>query len=58
MKAVDFLYDYIVREALPIWMRPFAGKIKEYVINVLVSASIDWIVSKYREGIWKDKITA
>jgi len=55
MNAVDILYDYIVREAIPIWMRPFAGRVKSYIMSVLVSTAIDWMVAKYREGAWKEK---
>jgi len=56
LNAVDVLYDYVVREAIPIWMRPVAGKIKDYIINTLVSTAIDWMVQKYREGAWKEKV--
>lgn len=52
--ATDRLYDYIVREAMPIWLAPFAGFVKQYIIYILVSNAIDWIVSKYREG-WKPR---
>lgn len=54
LNATDRLYDYVVREAMPIWMAPFAGVVKQYIIYVLVSNAIDWIVSKYREG-WKPR---
>jgi hypothetical protein len=52
--ATDRLYDYIVREAMPIWMVPFASVVKRYVVYVLVSNAIDWIVSKYKDG-WKPR---
>lgn len=51
--AIDRLYDYTVREAMPIWMRPFAGPIKNYIVYVLISNAIDWIVAKYQSGDWK-----
>lgn len=50
LDATDRLYEYIVREAMPLWLVPFAGVVKQYIIYVLVSNAIDWIVSKYREG--------
>lgn len=53
--AISFLYDYVVKEALPIWAKPFAGRIKTYIINTMISATIDWIVEKYRNGIWVKK---
>lgn len=52
--ATDRLYDYIVKEAIPLWLVPFAGVIKQYIITVLVSNAIDWIVSKYKET-WKPR---
>lgn len=55
LDAIDRLYDYTVREALPIWLRPFAGPIKAYIIHVLVSSAIDWVVAKYRSGSWSAK---
>ncbi len=53
LDALNKLYDYVVREAIPFWLRPFAGIIKNYVIFTLASSAIDWIVSKYREGSWR-----
>lgn len=52
--AVDRLYDYVVREALPIWLVPFSGVVKQYIVYVLISNAIDWIVSKYRDG-WRPR---
>ena len=52
--AMDRLYDYVSREALPLWLVPFAGVVKQYVVYVLVSNAIDWIVSKYKDG-WKPR---
>lgn len=55
LDAIDRLYDYTVREALPIWLVPVALPIKSYVIHVLVSNAIDWIVMKYKNGSWSNK---
>ncbi len=55
MWAVGSIYDYIIKEALPIWLKPFASSVRNYIINVLISASIDWIVEKYRHGSWRPK---
>lgn len=52
LDALDRLYEYTVREALPFWLRPVASPIKSYVIYVLVSNAIDWMVFKYRQGSW------
>ena len=53
MAAVEKLYDYVIKEAMPIWLKPFSGAIRKFILNVIVSTSIDWIVSKYREGSWQ-----
>lgn len=55
LNAIDNLYDYVVREALPIWLKPFSSVIKKYIINEIVSPAIDWIVQKYRNGDWRKK---
>jgi hypothetical protein len=51
--AVGKIYDYIVKEAMPLWLKPFSYNVREYVINVLISHSIDWIIKKYRKGEFK-----
>ena len=56
LDAIDRLYEYVIKEALPIWLKPFAGRVKQYIIYTLVSTAIDWIVNKYRQGEWRDKI--
>jgi hypothetical protein len=53
INAVERLYDYTVLETLPVYLLPFSPIIKKYVIQVLVSNSIDWIVLKYKDGNWK-----
>jgi hypothetical protein len=55
LAALERLYDYTVREALPIWMRPLAGPVKAYIIHVLISNAIDWMVAKYKSGSWSKK---
>jgi hypothetical protein len=47
------LFDYIIGTALPIWLKPFAGIIRDIVINVVIGNAIDFIVGKYNDGIWK-----
>ena len=53
--AVGRLYDHAVVEAMPVFLKPFSTAIKNYIINDLVGASIDWIVGKYRDGQWRKK---
>lgn len=55
LNAISRLYDYVVREAIPVWLRPFSARVKDYIVNVLVSTAIDWIVDKYNNGEWRNK---
>jgi hypothetical protein len=50
--ATEQIYDHVIVEAMPIWLKPFAPKIKDVIFNSILSPFIDWIVSKYRQG-WK-----
>jgi hypothetical protein len=52
MEAISKVYDFVVREGLPIWLSPFASRIKGLIMEEVISPAIDWIVSKYREGNW------
>lgn len=51
--AIDGLYNYAIGGLLPIWAVPFAGLVKKYIMDVLISIAIDWIVSKYQNGGWR-----
>lgn len=51
--AVGRLYDFTAAEVLPVWLRPFAAPIRQYVIHVLVNVTIDWVVSKYKDADWR-----
>lgn len=53
LNAICQVYDYVIKEVLPFWLRPFAGWVKNYIIYVLVSQAIDWMVDKYRSGSWQ-----
>lgn len=53
LAAVAVLYDYVVKETMPIWLKPFASTIKVFIIYTIISIAIDWIVSKYRGGLWR-----
>ena len=56
LDAIEKVYDYIIKEAMPWWLRPISGKVKNVILNVVISSSIDWIVAKYRSGEWRKKI--
>lgn len=55
LSGLDRLYEYVMREALPVWLRPFATVVKEYIIYSLASYAIDYIVSNYKNGVWRKK---
>jgi hypothetical protein len=56
LDALSKLYDYIIKEGLPIWLIPFAMPLKNYIIYILASSTIDWMIEKYRNGSWREKI--
>ena len=51
ISAIAIIYDYVVVQAFPIWLKPFSGKIKNIVIYVAISYIIDFLVEKYTT-IW------
>lgn len=55
LNAIGRIYDYVVREAMPLCLVPFSGVIRAYIINTLASAAIDWMIQKYRHGNWRPK---
>lgn len=55
LSAVGKIYDYIAKETMPIWLLPFVSLVRDYILNILVSHAIDWIVAKYRNGDFKPK---
>jgi len=52
MAAIEKVYDHIVKEAMPIWLKPFSPMIKKFILGVIVSYAVDWIVEKYHNGMW------
>jgi len=58
LAALGQVYDAIVPFVLPIFLRPFNTQIKIFVIDVVASLLIDFIVGKYRDGSWHKDIEA
>lgn len=54
LAASATLYDYIARETLPIWLQPFAKQIRYIIIYIMLSYMIDFIVDKYKNGLWRE----
>jgi hypothetical protein len=52
LKSLETVYDAIVPPLLPIWLKPFNSKIKHFVVYVVASLMIDFIVGKYRTAAW------
>lgn len=55
LDAIGKLYDTVVAVSLPFFLRPFSGMIKNFVVNTLIAAAIDWIVEQYQNGNWRPK---
>jgi hypothetical protein len=52
MAAISQIYDAIIPVLLPIVLKPFNAKIKSFLIDVVISLMIDFVVSKYNNGSW------
>jgi hypothetical protein len=55
LRAISKLYDFLAREAMPFWLKPFNAKIKYFVVDVVASYIVDFIVGKYNDGAWKEE---
>lgn len=53
MEAITEIYDTVIAPVLPFYLVPFAGTIKELIINVIVSSFIDFLVGRIREVVPK-----
>ena len=53
MAVLSKIFYYIVVQAFPVWMTPFAAIIKEMIVGVVISQLVEFIVSKYKNGEWK-----
>ncbi len=50
--AMGKIYDAIVYPLLPVYLKVFSSRIKSFIIGVVASMMIDFIVSKYKDGSW------
>ena len=55
LDAITKMYDKVIYEAMPMWMKPFSPLIRKIVIGEIIPAAIDFIVSKYHDGSWNKK---
>lgn len=49
MEAISELYDVLIGPLVPIYLKPFAGKIKSLVVDTMISSLIDFLVAKVKE---------
>lgn len=49
------VYDVIIVGVMPLYLKPFSLAIRSFILNVVVSSAIDWIVDKYAKGEWRPK---
>ena len=54
LAGLNALYDLIITDLLPIWLKPVAKGIKKLLVSVLLSLLIDFIVDKYKKGSWNN----
>lgn len=52
MSIVSKVFDYTVVNSAPIWLKPFIPTIKEIIVNIVISQLVEFIVKKYKEGLW------
>lgn len=57
LEGLGKLYDAVGTAILPIYLRPFSGLIKRFLVNVALSYLIDFVVEKYNTGAWKQETT-
>jgi hypothetical protein len=56
LMGMEQLYVYVERSPfVPVWLKPFLNLIRSYIVYTLLSVLIDWAVSKYRQGSWRNK---
>jgi hypothetical protein len=53
LMVIAKVFDHISTAAFPIWLKPFAPMIREVVISIIITNLVDFIVAKYRKGLWK-----
>jgi hypothetical protein len=57
LSAASALYDYVIKDTLPFYLKPFSGQIKDFIIYTLLSIIIDFIVEKYNDKNWGNLAT-
>lgn len=57
LQAASVIYDMISKEIMPVFLKPFNTQIKSFIINVVLSNIIDFLVKKYNEGGWNKEVS-
>lgn len=55
LSMLSEIFDFVSASAIPAVYKPFTSLLKTFVINCLLSAIIDFIVKKYKNGSWSSK---
>jgi hypothetical protein len=53
LAALDQLYGTMVLGSAPVFLKPVLMILRNYIIYTLCSMLIDWTVSKYNDGAWR-----
>ena len=56
LNAIGVVYDMISADFLPIFLKPFSTSIKSFLIDVVISNAIDFLVKKYNNGGWNKEV--
>ncbi len=52
LDLVGQLFDFMIFQSLPTWLKPFAPMMRKILVDVIAANLIDFIVSKYNAGSW------
>jgi hypothetical protein len=52
MVIIGRIFDYIVIQSFPLWLRPFSPIIRKIVIDIMISDLVEFMVNKYKSGFW------
>lgn len=53
LAALDQIYTTMILGSAPIFLKPVLSLLQNYIVHTLCSMLIDWIVSKYNDGAWR-----
>lgn len=51
LASINELYDLIIKDLIPIWLRPVASGVKQLMMTIIIPLLIDFLVNKYKT-VW------